>query len=234
MSKRQTYERRTTKQGATAQGRMQGPQIVTPEGDPLVEATEVYDHSAQDEIRQRLEAATDFARDPQAEAGLHGALHLIWRDITSGQSRPPLGERILAMLILTPVTLEVTTLSRRRQAACRRRLTQLLGRRIHLLSSRVKSLEEMLSEPRPPVDLPAPVVPPELVAQLEEQMLRSWLDESIPALGGLSPREAVKTAEGRQAVLDLIAYITRQQTQEHLPPSLMSPDYRKAKKLLGL
>lgn len=234
MSERQTHDRRTTKPGATAQAKMRGPQIVTPEGDPLVEASEVYDHNAQDEIRRRLEAAIDFARDRQAEAGPDDALHFIWRDTTSGQSRPLLGERILALIILTPVTLEVTTLSRQRQAACRRRLSQLLGRRIQLLSSRVKSLEEMLSEPRPPVDLPAPVVPPELVAQMEEQMLRSWLDESIPALGGLSPREAVQTAEGRQAVLDLIAYITRLQDREQMPPSVISPDYRKAKKLLGL
>lgn len=233
MIKRRRYEQRATKPGVEPR-EMQGPQFVTPEGDPLVEANDVYEHTALDEIRQRLEAASDFEREPAAQGDADGSLHFIWRETRRGQPRPALGERILAMLILTPVTLEVTTLSRQRQAACRRRLTQLLGRRIQLLSSRVKSLEEMLSEPRPPVDLPAPVVPPELVAQMEEQILRSWLDESIPALGGLSPRQAVKTAKGRQAVLGLIAYITRQQDRRHMPPSLISPDYRKAKKLLGL
>jgi hypothetical protein len=34
------------------------------------------------------------------------------------------------------------------------------------------------------------ILPPDTLAEMEEQMLRQWLDESIPALGGLTPREA--------------------------------------------
>jgi hypothetical protein len=234
MSKKPIQKRDQTKHAAAAQRRMEGPQIVTPEGDPLVEATEVYDHSALGAIRQRLEAAADFERDRHAEAKAGHALSFIWLQTGGARSQPPAGQRILALLTLTPVTLEVTTLSRRRQAACRRRLTRLLGPLIRPVSSRVRTVDDMLREPPPPQDVPPPVVPPELRAQMEEQMLRSWLDESIPALGGLSPRQAAKTREGRQAVLDLIAYITRQQDREHMPPSLISPDYRKAKKLLGL
>ena len=31
------------------------------------------------------------------------------------------------------------------------------------------------------------ILPPDTLAEMEEQMLRQWLDESIPALGGLKP-----------------------------------------------
>jgi len=65
-------------------------------------------------------------------------------------------------------------------------------------------------------------------------MLRQWIDESIPALDGLTPREAVKTPEGRQQVLALIEHSV--QMQERLPkkPGFFAPDYRKVKEMLGL
>ena len=65
-------------------------------------------------------------------------------------------------------------------------------------------------------------------------MLRQWIDDAIPALGGLTPREAVKTPEGRQRVLELIEYITRDQARMRHAPGLFSPDYRKTRKMLGL
>jgi len=34
------------------------------------------------------------------------------------------------------------------------------------------------------------ILPPDTLAEMEEQMLRQWLDESIPAVGDLTPREA--------------------------------------------
>jgi hypothetical protein len=65
-------------------------------------------------------------------------------------------------------------------------------------------------------------------------MLREWLDASIPALDGLTPREAVKTPEGRRRVLELLDYIGRMQQRRPKGPSILSPDYREAKKILGL
>lgn len=234
MSKTQMREPRSPRPTAVAHTITEAPLLVTPEGDPVVESTDVYDHSDQDEIARRLEAASDFGRAPHSDDDPPGVLYFIWRETRRGHARPPSGERILGLLTLTPVTLEVSTLSRPRQSACRRRLKTLAGPHLHLVASTVKTLEQMLREAPPAADVPRPVVPPELRANIEEEMLHAWLDDSIPALGGLSPRQAAQTKEGRQAVLDLIACITRQQDREHMPSSLMSPDYRKAKTLLGL
>jgi hypothetical protein len=236
MSKKHDHGRRRTTTGASTQSRIAGPQLVTPEGDPVVEATASYQHAALKEIQQRLDAARDFDRDRQAERAADGSLEFIW--LETGASRPrqaaPMGERILAMLSLTPTTLEVTTISRQRLARCQRRLAQLLGTHIRLACSSFKTVEEMLREPVSPVDGAAPVVPPEFWAELEERELRSWIDESIPALGGLTPRQAVETAEGRRAVLDLIDYMTSDELMGRVPPGAMAPDYRKVKKMLGL
>jgi len=65
-------------------------------------------------------------------------------------------------------------------------------------------------------------------------MLRQWIDESIPALGGLTPREAVKTPQGRQQVLALIEEAEAMQRRIKKEPGVFTPDYRKVKKMLGL
>jgi hypothetical protein len=53
-----------------------------------------------------------------------------------------------------------------------------------------------------------PEIPPELKAQVEREFLRrhyeQWPDEPVPALGGKTPKAAVRTKKGRQAVIELL------------------------------
>ncbi len=213
-----------------------GPSLVTPEGDPLLFCTATYRHSGVDEVLEILTRARDFGLSDEAEPGPDGVSHLTWYEAGRGkQALPaPIGRRILASLTLTPETLEVETISERRLERCRRRLEHLLGERIHLLRTGAKSMEQALAE-GPPKAEPEPVIlPPETIADLEERMLRRWIDESIPALDGMTPREAVQTPEGRQRVLDLLDYIERQQSRRPLPPGMFTPDYGKVKGMLGL
>jgi hypothetical protein len=153
-----------------------------------------------------------------------------------GPSAPaPLGQRALATLTLMPTALTVEAMSRPRLVACQRRLESLLGDLIHFAGSETKTPAQVLGETEPQAEPPAPLIlPPEAITELEERMLREWIDDSIPALGGLTPREAVKTLEGRQRVLDLIDYIARQQRRVGKAPGMFSPDYRKVKRMLGL
>jgi hypothetical protein len=37
-----------------------------------------------------------------------------------------------------------------------------------------------------------------------EEFVKKWIDEKIPALDGKTPREAVKTPEGREKVEELL------------------------------
>jgi len=118
---------------------------------------------------------------------------------------------------------------------CCQRLEQLLGDRIHLVGTEAKSVDRALRESKPRAEPEEPIIPPpEIVAELEEKMLRQWIDDSIPALGGLTPREAVKTSEGRKQVLELIDYSVQMQKAMPKTPGMFAPDYRKVKKMLGL
>jgi hypothetical protein len=212
------------------------PHLVTPEGDALVFITAHYQHANMNAIRHILSQAADFGLDDDPESGADEALQVMWYETDPGARRPPppLGRRVLATLTLTPMTLEVEAMSEERLENCQRRLEALVGDHIHLLQTHRKSVEQMLRE-KPPDSPPEPVIlSPETRAEIEEQMLHEWLDASVPALDGLTPREAVKTPEGRQRVLELLDYIERMQRGRPKGPSILSPDYREAKKILGL
>jgi len=214
-----------------------GIQLVTPEGDALVFTSAHHQHAALEEIRQILKQADDFGLDDDLEPEPDGSLHFAWFE-TLPEARTlhaPIGRRVLATLTLTPTTLEVEAMSQQRLDNCCQRLEQLLGDRIHLVGTKVKSVSQALRESKPRAEPKEPFMPPpEVIAELEEKMLRQWIDDSIPALGGLTPREAVKTPEGRRRVLELIDEAGRMQKRIKKTPGAFAPDYRKVKKMLGL
>jgi hypothetical protein len=215
--------------------RAPSPTLVTPEGDPLVFCTALYRHPSMDQVVQILAQADDFDLEGPSP-GPGGTLQFAWYEV--GPGKPPLPapmeRRVLAAITLARETLQVETTSEQRLARCHLRLERLLGSRLPLLHKETKSLEQALAEERPQ-DVPEPaILPPEAIADMQERMLRQWIDESIPALDGMTPREAVQTPEGRQMVLDLIDYIEGQQALYPPPPGMFTADYREALKLLGL
>ena len=221
-----------------------GPTLVTPEGDPLAFAHARYTlaagienrQAAMDEIAQRFAQAPDFGEGDEIELEQGTALQFPWYETEPGAKLPPdpMDRRVLAVVTLTAEELEIETMSEQRMARCRRRLEDLLSARIQLAELTVKSAAQVLAEP-PPKDAPAPIeLPPEAIAEMEDRMLRQWLDESIPALDGMTPREAARTPGGREMLEDLFAYTERRFPRERRAPGTMSPDYRKARKMLGL
>jgi hypothetical protein len=75
-----------------------------------------------------------------------------------------------------------------------------------------------------------PDIPPDVAAALEEYMIdyeRSWVDRSLPALGGLTPRQAVDDPRHRPDLDDLLEEIA-----DRAAPGLMSPP--RIRELLGL
>jgi hypothetical protein len=230
--KRGKRSRRSRKPAAAAGGI----HLTTPEGDEIVLTSARYRHSALEDVYSILQQADDFGLEDDLEAEPDDSFHFPWYETRPGASKPfpSIGNRVLAQLTLTPTTLEVEAPSRRRLDDCRQRLEQLLGDRIRLLETKSKSVEQALRE-KPPAEREEPFIPPpELVAEIEEKILRQWIDDSIPALGGLTPREAVKTPEGRQQVLELIEHSVQMQNRMPQTPGMFTPDYRKVKKMLGL
>jgi hypothetical protein len=233
MSKKKRPKRSQIRRPARPRRRSGGPSLTTVEGDALVEVSAYYRHDALAEIRRILTGANDFGLDDDLGAEPDGTLEFPWFE--TDPDKPglfaPIGQRVLAHLTLTPDTLEVEAMSQERLQRCSQRLEQLLGERI----SPAKPPRRRRRAAKPSSKSTEPFSPPpEIIAQLEEQMLRQWIDEKIPALGGLTPRQAVKTPAGRRQVLALIDESDQMQRQMKQVPGMFSPDYNKVKKMLNL
>ena len=233
-NKHSKRSRRTPRSSVRPRFTAGGPRLVTAEGAPIVFASARYRHTDPDGIRQVLSATDDFdLHEPDDPTS--GTQTGSWLQTGSGSElfQPGLGYRVLANLTLTSTTLEVEAMSKQRLADCRKRLEGLLGDRLRFESLTTRSLAQAMRE-APSRPEPEPVQPPpEVVAQIEEAMLKQWISEPIPTLGGLTPLQAVKTPEGKQRVLELIDEAGRMQ-QRAKAVGGFAPDYRKTKKMLGL
>jgi len=61
-----------------------------------------------------------------------------------------------------------------------------------------------------------------------------WIDQKIPALGGKTPREAVKSADGREAVEALLKDAERDRGQDPFMSEANRKGARRVRQLLGL
>jgi len=62
----------------------------------------------------------------------------------------------------------------------------------------------------------------------------SWVDQEIPALGGKTPREAVKTADGREAVEALLKDAERGRGQDDFTAEINRKGTQQVRDMLGL
>jgi hypothetical protein len=122
--------------------------------------------------------------------------------------------RIQASLTLTRKDiLEVFCRTRKLADESRAWLERIAGQTLHHQSRE-------LVDPRSPKALEAaapaapPDIPPEAMTTIVHDYLRkhyaNWVDEKIPALGNKTPRQAIRSAKGRQAVIELL------ESYEHL------------------
>jgi hypothetical protein len=119
----------------------------------------------------------------------------------------------------TQLTAEVN--SAQRAAEFKRLVSERLGKKAHYRVTEIQSLERLMAEARASprkaatqadVDQAALMARPEVQAHLRDMHARhyeAWIDEKLPVLQGKTPREAVRTAAGREKVDALIRDIER-------------------------
>jgi len=141
--------------------------------------------------------------------------------LRAGSGDGAMGSTVLGHIKVEAGRLSAEVNSAKRAAARRALIEQRLpGARV--LPSVVQSSHAMIEEAhaRAVAGGPLPrdaeqerlMAMPELQAALRETLhrhYRSWPDEQLPALGGRSPREAVRDAEGREAVQALLRQFER-------------------------
>jgi hypothetical protein len=164
-------------------------------GEPLLMVTDHYEVTDWDELTAAL------ARQP----GVQGSRDQGWvwlEDAAPGQ----MFQR--SRLALNPGRgnrLEVFARTRGRAEQGAAWLQEVAG---HAVTRRTRELVDpvaALSHRAADGAKPAASSPPiELPPAVHEELYRHWADQPVPALGGLTPREAVRTAAGRKEVIDLL------------------------------
>jgi len=186
------------------------PEMRNMDGSELIFTTSSYrfDPGLRQEIIAELAEADQFERD--GDQGPYTA-NFLWSEAPDGQA--PLETVVKGQIEVRKEILETETSSAERDGRLRYMLTELLGDRISHVKTSSKPLEMALGErglssPEAPsggVDLES--LPPEVREQLEahvDKMHMSWADQEVPALDGQTPRQAVKTSDGRKKVIDLL------------------------------
>ena len=115
---------------------------------------------------------------------------------------PARGDPLLGSVRIARDRLRVETNSIARADALRQRVEEACG---DLVRHRTREHVDPLSEPlrRELVERPQETPPPEarqFILDFKRSHYATWLDEALPALGGKSPREAVRSPAGRAAV----------------------------------
>jgi hypothetical protein len=149
------------------------------------------------------------------------------------------GESSLALLgpddvVLGTVERDGTRLVVRTNAIERLRTLQQLvtaaGSGVRLLDESTRPLESM-----DPDDLGSPPEPTELdpadVEEMRRQLEDRWLADHIPALGGLTPREAAVSAEARE---DLAALLDDFEWSQRRSPQQLEYDVGRLRRELGI
>ena len=161
-------------------------------GDALLLVTDHY------EVTDWEELAAALARQPDVE----GSRERGWGWLEGDAEQPFRRSKLAINPGKTADRVEVFARTRRMAEQGKAWLQQVAG---HALVHRARELTAPVAALRQPppaaVARPAPIqLPPEI----HEELYRHWADQPVPALGGLSPRQAIRTPGGRREVVDLL------------------------------
>ena len=180
-----------------AYARAEGRQLANTDGDPFILTTDTYRFKPADraEVMRRI--------------GL-----MEWASVHEGDEsqfffdRPDREVTLIATVVVGGKRLEIETNSVRRADEMRGRLEVALG---ELASFHTRVHEDPLSSSRSPSEESDPEPPdPEVQARLVEyknQYYDRWLDDSIPALKGKTPRQVAQGRGSKERLINLLKSI---------------------------
>ncbi|NOD78839.1 hypothetical protein [Ruegeria sp. HKCCD4332] len=129
------------------------------------------------------------------------------------------GAAVLGSLSLKgrALTLSVDSVARARRGEAY--ILELLGDLVKPPLTAIQTVEQMMAEEKPETGLAADEdIPPALARQLAQEYLdqhyRETLDQPIPALGDKTPRQAVRSAKGKNKVIDWLKTIENRSARQ--------------------
>lgn len=222
------------------------PQLQNTDGEPIVFQTLSFEvPSAQEAFDALKGLAFDEAEEELlAEAELDGQgkvtrVSFAWKVAGNAQHKR-WGNTVLGHIEIDGLRLVASVNSQERAARFLKIMEERCPAALHT-GTEVETVEEGLARRReegePPADADAESLAdhPEVRARIQAMVTahyEDWVEQEIPALGGLSPMEAVKEEAGREKVEALITQIERQ--GRRMEPPLDEAITRRMRERLGL
>jgi len=227
------------------------PQLANTDGDPFLSHTLTYQvASAQEAFDALAPLAWSQSTDElleEAERDSNGLLQSVefpW--LKKGNKLNKTRENtVLGHLKISGQTLVVEVNSAARAKKIREEIEKRLGSEATHLSTRTEDQEQLLKRmrqdrvqrgPQPETRKDGPNLDPETLRQIEAEMqkqVEGWVRQKVPALGGRTPLEAVKDAEGKEMVEALLRGWERR-IEEPGSSGVFRPDLNALRRLLNL
>ncbi len=226
------------------------PRLCNTDGDALEFHRLIYEVSSTQVAFEKLkdlcltmtpEALTADAQHD--EGGRMVRIAISW-DRSGHKNMAGLPNTLLGRIVIEGQRLTAEVNSAERAKALRRELDTRLGDAGRFKVEEIQDLEVMMrrqateaGESATSAEHEELMQHPEVQAQVTEMISQhwaGWVDQEIPALGGISPREAVKTPDGREAVEALLEEAARGSGQDDVLDTANRGGARRARELLGL
>ncbi len=226
------------------------PQMQNTDGHALEYHRLIYEVRAAEEAFEKLcglcvtqtpvELCADAKRD---KAGRLVRVEIPW-DRLGHEKVSGLPNTVLGRILIDGRRLTAEVNSAERAAALRRAIDGRLGDGGRFTFDEIQDIDALMSQRSSRADKKKISVEhetlmqqPEVREQVAEMMRRhweNWVDAKIPALGGKTPREAVRTDDGREAVEALLTDAERARGQDPFTLDFNRKGARQARRLLGL
>ncbi len=194
------------------------PTLQNTDGDPfLLTRDDFAVVSPRDEVARRLPALAGV-QEPEQEGDdtvfvvtrAGNPVHRSWDNTVIGR------------IVLSATRLTVETNSTRRADSLRSAVEAMLRGRVRFRLRKEENTDQLMADAGASAATGAeradkPLAPEMVVAmrQFREQHMRDWIDDAIPALGGLTPREAARLSGARPKLITLLKEF--EQSEERLP-----------------
>ncbi len=137
------------------------------------------------------------------------------------------GARVLGNIELKGKFLHLSTNSAERAQIGTTLIQQALGDLVRAPLTEIRTIEQMMAErPTREKDDPGSEIPPEIAEQAVHQFMdrqyRETLDQPVSMLGNKTPRQAAKSAAGRQKVAEWLKYLENQSSRQPNPADPMA------------
>jgi hypothetical protein len=205
--------------------------VVNKEGEEVSFGKAEYQISDQAALLAKFRSLEELEEGaPDADSA--GRLWFTWLQPMGGERRP------FGHLEIEGDTLRLEAMSRTRLETLRGLVEFHAGGLVKHLGDQYTTLDDIKDRVRRGERSPEPVDRPPLSAEEREaleQLLHKhyagWVNESLPALGGKTPRQAMRSRAGRESVIDLLRLMENRQLRKKDGPVY---DFNILRRELGL